>query len=105
MDDDVDFLGVAGEGLVDGVVYYFVDKVVQAHFAGRADVHGRTKANCLEAFEDFDVFAGVISIAFGERSYVAWFSRHSFPFAESSPLAVTCLRPGPEQISGLKFGD
>ncbi len=67
VDDDVDFFGVAGERFVDGVVDYFVDKMVQPHLAGGADVHGRPKANSLKAFEDLDVFAGVLAVVFGER--------------------------------------
>ena len=47
VDDDVDFLGVAGESLVDGVVDDFVDQMVQAHLAGRADVHGGTQTHGL----------------------------------------------------------
>ena len=62
VDDDFDLLGVAGQGLVDGVVDHLVDQVVQAHFAGRADVHGRTQAHRLQAFEDLDVFAGVAAV-------------------------------------------
>ena len=34
VDDDIDFLGVAGEGFVDGVVDYFVDEMVQPHLTG-----------------------------------------------------------------------
>ena len=53
------FLGVAGQGLVDGVVDDLVDEVMQAHLAGRADVHGGTQAHGLKAFENLDVFASV----------------------------------------------
>ncbi len=38
---DVDFVGVAGHGFVDGIVDDFPHQVVQAHFAGGADVHRR----------------------------------------------------------------
>ena len=36
---DVDFVAEAGHGFVDGVVDDFPDEMVQAQFAGRADVH------------------------------------------------------------------
>ena len=67
VDDDVDLLCVSGERLVHGVVNYFVNKMVQPHLACRADVHGRPKANSLKAFEDLDVFAGVVAVVFRER--------------------------------------
>ena len=41
----------AGEGLVDGVVDDLVDEVVQAHDAGRADVHAGALADGLEALQ------------------------------------------------------
>ena len=84
MDDDVDFFGVAGESLVDGVVDDFVDQVVQAHLAGRADVHGGTQADGLEAFEDLDVFAGVAVVVAVDGGGAQNFSRHRIPFARSS---------------------
>ena len=62
VNDDVDLFGVSGQRLVHRVVHHLVDQVVQAHLAGRADVHGRTQADGLEAFEDFDVFAGVAAV-------------------------------------------
>jgi hypothetical protein len=34
------FFAIAGQRLVHGVVDHLVDQVMQAHFAGRADVHG-----------------------------------------------------------------
>ena len=45
VDGDVDARGVAGEGLVDGVVDDLIDQVVQAHLARGADVHGRAQAD------------------------------------------------------------
>ena len=41
------------------VVDDFVDQVVEAARAGRADVHARTFPNCLEALEHRDVFRPV----------------------------------------------
>ncbi len=48
-----------GQRLVDGVVDDLVDEVVQAHDAGRADVHARALANGLQALEDGDVLCVV----------------------------------------------
>ena len=51
---DVDFVAIAGHGFVDGIVHHFPDEMVQAHFAGRADVHRRALAHGFEAAENFD---------------------------------------------------
>ena len=89
VDGNVDFLGITGKGFVNGVVYYFVNKMVKTHFTGRADVHGRTKSYVLHALKDGNVFACVVSVVAGRGIQVAWFSRHNFPFAESSPSVVS----------------
>ena len=41
MNGDTDFGAITRQRFVDGIVDDFVDEVMQAHFAGRADVHGR----------------------------------------------------------------
>ena len=64
-DGDLDVVAVAGQGLVDGVVDDLVDEVVQAAFAGRADVHARALAYGFQAFEDGDVRCAVGLLAFG----------------------------------------
>ncbi len=84
VDDDVDLFGVAGQSLVDGVVDHFVDQMVQAHLAGRADVHGGAKAHRLQAFENLDVFAGVAAVVAVPREVVSCKSRHRVPFARFS---------------------
>src|SRR5687768_12070740 len=63
MDDDVDPVGLAGQGLVDGVVDDLVDQVMETAGAGRADVHPRPLANGLEALEDRDVLSTVGAVA------------------------------------------
>ncbi len=60
---DVDLIAVAGERLVDRVVDDFVDEMVQALRAGRADVHRRALADRLEAFEDLDLVRAVVVCA------------------------------------------
>ncbi len=78
VDDDFNSLGVAGQSLVDGIIHDLVDEVVQAHFPGRTDIHGRAQANRLEAFQDFDVFAGV-TIVIASRGQDRCFGRHRCP--------------------------
>ena len=56
---DHDPVGVAGKGLVDGVVDHLVDQVMEALGAGRADVHARSPPHMLPAFEDLDLLGGV----------------------------------------------
>ena len=62
VDGDVDFVGVAGERFIDGVVDDFVDHVMQSgDVVGVADVHAGALADGVQAFEYFDVFGGVIA--------------------------------------------
>jgi hypothetical protein len=49
-----DRVGVAGECLVDRVVDYLIDQMVQAALTGRSDVHAGALAHRFEAFEDRD---------------------------------------------------
>ena len=70
MDRDRDLGAEAGERLVDGVVDDLVDEVVQAHHAGRADVHARALANRLETLEDGDVLGVVVGRAAAHRRVV-----------------------------------
>ena len=55
VETDLDDLGVAGDGLVHGVVEDFGEQVVQGALVGAADVHAGTLAHRFEAFEDLDV--------------------------------------------------
>ena len=59
VDGDVDAVGEAGEGLVDGVVHDLDHQVVQAAHPGGADVHAGAAADAVEALQDGDVLAGV----------------------------------------------
>ena len=65
LDRDLDVVGVAGQGLVDGVVDDLVHQVVQAAFAGGSDVHARALADGFQALEDGDVRCAVGLFAFG----------------------------------------
>ena len=86
VDDDIDFLGVAGESFVDGVVDDLVDEVMQTDLARRADVHGGTEADGLKAFKDLDVFAGVAVVIAVNGGGAERFSRHRIPFAKCSVM-------------------
>ena len=61
IEGDRDFLGEAGQRLVDGVVDDLVDHVVQAGaVVGVADIHARPLAHGIEALEHLDRFGVVI---------------------------------------------
>ena len=76
VNDDLYPFRIARESFVDGVIYDFIDEVVQAHFTGRTDVHGGPKPYGLQAFQNFDVFAGVIAVV---GDVVSCKSRHRVP--------------------------
>ena len=65
LERDFDVIGVACQGLVDGVVDDLVDEVVQTAFAGGSDVHARALADGFQALEDGDVRCAVGLLAFG----------------------------------------
>ncbi len=114
VDGDVDLLGISGQRLVDGIVDHLIDQVVQAHLAGRANVHGGTQADCLKAFEDPDIFAGIAAVVAvsaifaGRRRY---FSRHRYPIAmglqSGLPGGSDCeaIAASPAGTKGLKDVD
>jgi hypothetical protein len=54
VDDDVDAVAGAGQGLVDRVVDHLVDQVVQRADVGAADVHAGAAAHGLQALQDLD---------------------------------------------------
>jgi hypothetical protein len=56
VDDDFCMSAVAGERLIDGVVDYLVDQMVESSGSGGADVHARPFANSLQTLQYLDVF-------------------------------------------------
>jgi hypothetical protein len=56
---DIDRVAVAGQRFINGVIYDFVDQMVQTARTGGTDVHARPLADGFQTFEDGDV-AGVV---------------------------------------------
>ena len=56
---DLDPVGVAGDRLVHGVVEGLGDQVMQRPLVGAADIHGRSPAHRLQAFQHLDVLGGI----------------------------------------------
>src|SRR3974390_1283245 len=79
MNRDVDLVGKARHRFVNGIVDNFPYEVVQTHFAGRADVHGRTQAHSFETAKHLNGFGVVL---------MAHFSRHGFFVAHVLSLAA-----------------
>ena len=59
-DDHLHVVGETGQSLVDGVVHHLVDQMMEPPLPGIADIHGRTDADRLQAFEDRDFTCAVI---------------------------------------------
>ena len=64
VNDDVDFVAVAGHGFVDRVIHHFPNEVVQTLLGGRANVHCGALAHRLEVAQNFDG-GGVVPMARG----------------------------------------
>src|SRR5258708_17941350 len=60
---DFDLRGETGQRFVHRIVDHFIDEVVQAEIAGRADVHGRTLAHSFHAADHLDGVGGVVVVA------------------------------------------
>src|SRR5277367_2859332 len=81
---DVDLIAESGHGFVHGIVHDFPDQVMQAHFAGGADVHRGTFADGFDAAENFDG-SRVVLVA-------ASFSGRSIFFSHGSCFSSDCER-------------
>ena len=61
----VDAVGMAGQGLVHGIVHHFIDHVVQARAViGVADIHAGALAHGVQALQHLDA-VGVIDVHIG----------------------------------------
>ncbi|OIQ75847.1 hypothetical protein GALL_424830 [mine drainage metagenome] len=67
-DGYVDEIAVTGESLIDRVVDYLIDQVVQTPFTGRPDIHTGAFADRVEPFKNLDV-AGFIGTSLLLRSH------------------------------------
>ena len=65
IDGDGDVGAVARQGLVDGVVHDLIHQVVQARFAGGADVHAGALAHRLQPLQHLDLRAAVFVFHLG----------------------------------------
>jgi hypothetical protein len=63
---DVDAVGVARHGLVDGVVDDLPHEMVEAGQTRGTDVHARPLADRIEALEDLDVLGAVVGLQLGQ---------------------------------------
>jgi hypothetical protein len=68
--NDVDFCGVTSHSLIDRVVDYFINEVVEPSLACGADIHARTLTDSIKALEDRDS-AGVISLLGHVAPYIS----------------------------------
>ena len=51
----------AGKGFIDGVVHNFIDQMVQTGLGGGTDIHTRTLANRLQAFQNLNLRAVIFT--------------------------------------------
>ncbi len=56
---DLDQLGVAGDGLVHGVVQHLGEKMVQRALVGAADIHAGPHAHRLQPLQHLDVLGRI----------------------------------------------
>ncbi len=67
VEEHVDAVAVAAQGLVDGVVDDLPQAVHEAAGVGGPDVHPRAFANGLQALEDLEVMGGIAGLSSGGR--------------------------------------
>jgi hypothetical protein len=58
---DLDPAGMAGDGLVHGVVEHFGDQVMQRPLVGAADIHARPTADRLQALQNLDILGRIVA--------------------------------------------
>jgi hypothetical protein len=62
MDDNIDAAADASQGLIDGVVNYFIDKVMESFNISATHVHARAAAHSLQALEYLDIFGIIFNV-------------------------------------------
>ena len=89
-DAHIDAVAIACKRFVDGVIYDFVNKVVQAARTGGADVHARALADGFQTFKDLYLIRIVIRIHM--RHFVNIHINSHFPFfGTKTPNVFLCL--------------
>ena len=63
MDGGFNLVGITGERFVHGVIYNFVNQMMQSQFTGRADVHSGTLAHGLHPAKNLDGIGGIVAVA------------------------------------------
>ncbi len=58
---DGDFLSVAIEGFINGIIYDFPDQMMQAMRIRRADIHARTLADRIQTVQDLNIIIFIFS--------------------------------------------
>src|SRR5690606_1890476 len=103
VENDLDQVGVTGQGLVDGVVDHLIDHVVQARaVVGVANVHAGAFAHRVQALEDLDGIGAVgglfgsVDVARGRGLVGHIFGRIIARFGPESAA------PGPHGIAGFQ---
>src|SRR5262249_15129406 len=84
---DLDLGGVAGHGLVDGVVHHFPDKMVKTTLTRGADVHTRAQSHCFQPPEHGDG-AGAVSLLFVSHGCGYSSSRRGLDGPVADPLYI-----------------
>ena len=69
IDNHLNLTAESGQSLVDRVVDYLIDKMMETFFADVADVHGRALAHSLKAFEHLYGIFVVIKLLFSSQTY------------------------------------
>ena len=91
VDGDINVFCVAGERLINRVVHNFIDQVMQAHVASRADVHSRALAHRFHATQHFNRIGGVVIRAAAVVAAALYSVRGSLWFGGFRHCG-TCLR-------------
>ena len=103
VDGDVDASGVPTQRLVHRIIHDLVDQVVQAHLAGRADVHRRPQANRRQALQHGDIFTCVAAARLRRGRLDSWdrlyLLKDSFR-ADCGRCHAHSMRPGAAANSG-----
>ena len=50
---------VSGKGLIDGIIYNFVDQMMKSSGGCGSNVHAGTLANCLKSFQNLNVISRI----------------------------------------------